>query len=114
MQGVRFGIPTRPAAARALLDALGWERLGALGSDLRQLIATLEQSAADFRARVLVVAPDQKAGLCLGVNVIDGDRPGIVGIDSVDLVMESRRTRIAQRSRDGAARMSPSPATGLR
>jgi Lon protease-like protein len=94
LQDARLGAASRPAAARALLDALGFERLGELGPVLQDLIESLEKSAADFRARALVVAPDRKAGLCLGVNVLDGDRAGIVGMDQVDLVMDKQASTV--------------------
>lgn len=94
LDGVRAGAASRPAAARALLDALGWERLGEFGPELRELIDSLVQSATDFCARVLVVAPDRAAGLCLGVNVLDGEKVGIDGIDEVDLEMNKQAATV--------------------
>ena len=94
LEGVRSGAASRPVAARALLEALGWERLGDLAGVLGDVIEALERSANEFAARVLVVAPDGQTGFCLGVNVLEGDRPGIVGIDHVDLVMDKQAVSV--------------------
>ena len=94
LEGARAGASSRPAAAAALLDALGWDRLGDIGPDLRGLVDALEQSATEFSARVLVISPDRAAGLCLGLNVLEGDRPGIYGIDAVDLEMDKQAATV--------------------
>ena len=94
LTNARLGAASRPAAARALLAVFGWERMGALGPDLSALIQSLEQAAGNSPARVLVVAPDHKTGLCLGVDVLAGDKPGIVGMDQVDFVMEKQANTV--------------------
>lgn len=87
----RLGAASRPHAARALLDALGWERLGdELTAELRSLLDAVERSATTHQARVLVVIPDGEAGLALGVNVLPGDRAGVVASDEVDLAMDKQ------------------------
>lgn len=87
----RLGAAARPQAARAALDALGWDRLGDdLARELRTTLEALEREATTYQARILVVTPDQDAGLTLGVNVLDGDRPGVVAADQVDIAMEKQ------------------------
>jgi hypothetical protein len=94
LEGVRAGAASRPAAAQALLDALGWDRLGDLDPELRGVLDALTKSATAFGARVLVVPPDRASALCLGVNVLDGDKDGIDGIDEVDLEMNKQAATV--------------------
>jgi ribonuclease HIII len=91
----RRGAATRPVAARAALDALGWERLGdALSAEVWRAVDALERDASNHQARVLVVTPDRNAGLALGVNVRAGDRPGVVAADQVNLAMDKQATTV--------------------
>ena len=88
---VRLGAASRPHAARALLDALGWDRLGEeFAASLRSVLDAVQPSTTSHHARVLVVTPDHDVGLSLGVNVFDGDRPGVATADQVDLAMEKQ------------------------
>lgn len=101
----RHGAASRPHAARALLDALGWERLSDdFAGILRPVLDAAERSTTNHQARVLVVTPDHKAGLALGVNVRDGDRPGVTAADHVDLAMNKQAATVLsafEAERDG-------------
>jgi ribonuclease HIII len=91
----RLGAAARPQAARAALDALGWERLGdELAGELRGMLDALEREATTHQARVLVVTLDQDAGAALGINVLAGDRPGVVAADQVDLAMDKQAATV--------------------
>ena len=77
------------------MQALGWERLDDdLRGELRATIDALEREANTYQARVLVVSPDRDAGLALGVNVLRGDRSGIVPADEVDLTMNKQASTV--------------------
>ena len=87
----RIGAAARPHAARALLGALGWDRIGdELGDEIRAVLYALEREATSHQTRVLVVTPNQDTGLVLGVNVLAGDRPGVIARDDVDLAMDKQ------------------------
>jgi ribonuclease HIII len=91
----RLGAAARPQAARAFLDALGWDRLGdELAGELRDILDAIEREASAHQARVLVVTPNHDAGLALGVNVLAGDRSGVVASDEVDLMMNKQATTV--------------------
>ena len=90
LSDARLGAASRPAAARALLEALGWERLGDDAAELSALIHSLQLTATNFPARALLLSQDRNTGLCLGVNVLAGDKPGIVGMDEADLAMQKQ------------------------
>jgi ribonuclease HIII len=90
LSDVRLGAASRPEAARALLEALGWERLGDDAAELSALIHSLQLTATNFPARALLLSQDRNTGLCLGVNVLAGDKPGVVGMDEADLVMQKQ------------------------
>ncbi|MGB0096835.1 MAG: S16 family serine protease [Solirubrobacteraceae bacterium] len=94
LDGVRAGAASRPAAAQALLDALAWERLGASGPEIREVLDALTKSASAFGARLLLVSSDREAAVCLGVNVLDGYKPGIHGIDEVDVEMNKQAATV--------------------
>ncbi len=64
----------RPDAARALLDALGWERLPSdIGEELRGVVEALIAAAEEYQARALLVAPGGE-GLTLGTKIYE--KPG--------------------------------------
>jgi ribonuclease HIII len=91
----RRGAASRPHAARALLEAIGWERLGDdFACILRPVITAAVRSTYSHHARVLVVTPDHEAGLALGINVRDGDRPGVTAADEVDLAMNKQAATV--------------------
>lgn len=91
----RIGAASRPQAARAALDAVGWERLSdELAHDLRATLDALEREATMHVARVLLVTPDRDAGLVLGVTVLSGDKPGVVAADEIDLPMDKQATTV--------------------
>ena len=90
----RIGTPTRAHAARALIDALGEERIPQpLAGELGRALDALEHEALDHQARALFVTPDQDAGLVLGVKVLAGDTPDVSAMDTVDATM-AKQARI--------------------
>lgn len=87
----RIGAGNRPQAARAALEALGWDRLdGDLARELEVSLDASEREAASYQARALLVTPDRDAGLVLGVNVLAGTQEGVVAVDEVDLEMNKQ------------------------
>jgi ribonuclease HIII len=73
----------RPDAAKALLDALGWERLpDGVGKELKGVVQALIDTADEYVARALLVAPDRE-GLVLGVKVYGSPGSGVKGLDTI-------------------------------
>ena len=90
-QQARLGAATRPRAARALLDAFGFERLpDSLAGELRRNLDALEHEAEAHQARVLLVTPSRDAGLVLGVNVLESEISEVTAMDNVNLTMEKQ------------------------
>ncbi len=73
----------RPDAAKALLDALGWERLpDGVGQELKGVVQALIDTADEYVARALLVTPDGE-GLVLGVKVYGKPGSGVKGLDTI-------------------------------
>ena len=88
---VRLGAEARPHAARAAVEELGGDRLGAeLAGELRVATEALIRDAESYPARALLVNGERDTGLVLGVNVLEGDQPGVDAIDQVELVMNKQ------------------------
>jgi len=86
----RLGAQSRPHAARALLDALGWDKLTAGDTTtIRTVLDGLERETELFRAHVLLVTPDG-AGLPMGINVFPSDKAGVDTPDDVNLEMNKQ------------------------
>ncbi|MGH2904055.1 MAG: ribonuclease HIII [Solirubrobacteraceae bacterium] len=87
----RIGTQTRAHAARALISALGHDRIPQpLAGELGRTLDVLEHEAQDHQARVLFVTPDHDAGLVLGVKVLAVDALGVSALDTVDAAMEKQ------------------------
>lgn len=80
----------RPHAAKALLDAIGWQRLPELcANDLAVLLDALVGSTVNHHARGLVVTSSGE-GLTLGVTVFAVEQPGVQAKNIANPAMETQ------------------------
>ncbi|MFL5901781.1 MAG: ribonuclease HIII [Solirubrobacterales bacterium] len=79
----------RVEAAAALLETIGWERVpDPWQVELRDLLESLRNAAAEHQARALVVSGGE--GLVLGLNVFHHDGAGVEAISLSDPAMETQ------------------------
>lgn len=79
----RAKVARRPDAAKALLGALGWERLpDDVAGELRGVVTALIAAADEYQAWALLVAPGGE-GLALGTKVYERPGSGVRADDEV-------------------------------